>query len=180
MRAVSKNGEPIPWYTYPAIDFLCQRDFRDKIILEFGGGQSTLWWASRAKFVLSIEEDPDWFYRIRNQAPGNVELHNIAGDMDSIEKLIETRGMKFDVIIIDGNLRGSLVGLSFRYLAPDGAVIIDNSDGYGFYEQTKNRACRRIDFFGFAPGVILRHCTSIAFDNDCFLLASDVPIPQIM
>src|SRR5437588_4831670 len=54
MRAVDKNGEPIPSYTYPAIDFLFQRNFEDKLILEFGSGQSTLWWASRAKFVISI------------------------------------------------------------------------------------------------------------------------------
>ena len=58
MRAVDKKGDPIPWYTYPAIDFLLLRDYRDKNILEFGSGQSTLWWAARAKFVLSLEEDP--------------------------------------------------------------------------------------------------------------------------
>ena len=43
MEAVSKNGDPVPWYTYPIIDFLKYRNFDNKTVLEFGGGQSTLW-----------------------------------------------------------------------------------------------------------------------------------------
>ena len=45
--------------------------------------------------------------------------------------------------------------------------------------EIKDRNCRRIDFFGFAPGVSLRHCTSIVFVGDCFLLRPDIPIPVI-
>ncbi|MGC1360796.1 MAG: hypothetical protein WA826_06450, partial [Silvibacterium sp.] len=63
--AVSKNGEPIPWYTYPIIDFLSDRDFKNKNILEFGGGQSTLWWAKRARRVVTFEGKREWHDRIR-------------------------------------------------------------------------------------------------------------------
>jgi hypothetical protein len=56
--AQAADGTPLPWYTYPAIDFLTQRDFSGKNVLEFGGGQSTLWWSARARSVLTIEEDP--------------------------------------------------------------------------------------------------------------------------
>ncbi len=58
-------------------------------------------------------------------------------------------------------------------------MILDNSEGYGFYDEIKARNCRRIDFFGFAPGVSLRHCTSVVFVGDCFLLRPDIPIPLI-
>src|SRR5665811_522864 len=58
--AKSATGAPIPWYTYPAIDFLSQRNFKGKNILEFGGGQSTHWWADRAETVLTVEEDSEW------------------------------------------------------------------------------------------------------------------------
>ena len=87
--------------------------------------------------------------------------------------------MKFDVIIIDGGPRRKLVALSFQYLAPRGVIILDNAEGYGFYEEIKGRECRRIDFFGFAPGVVLRHCTSMAFVDDCFLVSPEIPIPEI-
>jgi predicted O-methyltransferase YrrM len=179
MRAVDKKGDPIPWYTYPAIDFLLHRNYRDKSILEFGCGQSTLWWAARAKFVLSIEEDAHWFAEISARVPRNVELCQVPAQIEIVEKLLQSRGAKFDVIIIDGGHRRKLVELSFRYLAPRGVIILDNAEGYGFYEEIKSMECRRIDFFGFAPGVVLRHCTSMAFVGDCFLLSPEIPIPEV-
>jgi predicted O-methyltransferase YrrM len=179
MRAVDKKGDPIPWYTYPAIDFLLLRNYRDKNILEFGSGQSTLWWGARAKFVLSLEEDPHWFAEISRRVPSNVEICQVPAGIEAIEKLVQSRRMKFDVIIIDGGPRRKLVALSFQFLAPRGVIILDNAEGYGFYEEIKGRECRRIDFFGFAPGVVLRHCTSMAFVDDCFLVSPEIPIPEI-
>lgn len=35
---VDKDGNPIPWYTYPAIEYLSNLDFCNKTILEWGGG----------------------------------------------------------------------------------------------------------------------------------------------
>jgi hypothetical protein len=179
MRAVDKKGDPIPWYTYPAIEFLLQRDYRDKRILEFGSGQSTLWWAARSKFVLSIEEDPQWFAEVSARVPSNVDLCQVPATIEVIDKLVQSRGLKFDVIIIDGGPRRKLVELAFQYLAPRGVIILDNAEGYGFYEEMKGRGCRRIDFVGFAPGVVLQHCTSMAFVNDCFVLSPEIPIPEI-
>lgn len=184
--ACAADGSPIPWYTYPAIDFLRQRSFEKCSILEFGGGQSTLWWSERAQSVLTIEEDRGWFEHIRSQIDGirsNVYLHHIPVDHTTrtvlpIRAVIEKSALsKFDIIIIDGHLRKELTALAFEYLAPAGAIILDNAEGYGLYEEIRTKHCRRIDFFGFAPGVSLRHCTSIVFIADCFLLLPEVPIP---
>ena len=35
---LDKEGNPIPWYTYPAIEYLSQFDYQDKKIFEFGCG----------------------------------------------------------------------------------------------------------------------------------------------
>lgn len=59
MSAVSRTGEPLPWYTYPCIDFISFRNFTGKSILEFGGGQSSLWWSKRAGHVVTIEGDKE-------------------------------------------------------------------------------------------------------------------------
>src|SRR5580704_17716769 len=69
MAAVSKHGEPIPWYTYPCIDFLRFRDYTNKTVLEFGGGQSSLWWASRAKSIVTMEGNLNWYDRIKSVIP---------------------------------------------------------------------------------------------------------------
>jgi hypothetical protein len=185
MSACHANGSPIPWYTYPAVDFLAQRKFDGRNVLEFGGGQSTLWWAARAQSVLTIEENIDWFARLRAQIGGNVSLHYVPADLKTrnvlpIKAVLDVSPIsRFDIIVIDGHLRAELTSLAFDYLSPGGAIIIDNAEGYGIYDVLKLRNCRRIDFFGFAPGVVLRHCTSLAFVDDCFLLSPDNGIPDL-
>ena len=72
---------------------------------------------------------------------------------------------------MDGHLREELTAIAPAYLAKGGALILDNSEGYGVYEITQKWECGRIDFFGFAPCVSLRHCTSLIFFGQCFLLS---------
>jgi hypothetical protein len=114
----------------------------------------------------------------------NVTLHHLpfigaTATITEVKKVIDAHPIRtFDVIIIDGHLRRAATELAFSYLAPGGAILIDDSEKYG-YDQIKNRNCRRIDFFGFAPGVILRRCTSLVFIEDCFLFKADIPIPDI-
>ena len=185
MTACGPSGAPIPWYTYPAIDFLEQRDFRTRDVLEFGGGQSTLWWAARARRVVTIEEDVEWASTLRSRVGANVDLHHVPVDLatrsiDSVTAVLDANPIeRFDIIVIDGHLRAELADLSFKYLAPNGALLLDNAEGYGFYDVIKSRNCRRMDFYGFAPGVVLRHCTSLLFVDDCFLLQPDIPIVDI-
>jgi hypothetical protein len=183
--ACSASGEPIPWYTYPAIDFLAQRDFSSRNVLEFGGGQSTLWWSRRAQSVLTIEEDAAWSETLRRRIGSNVTLHHVpinlrTRDTSLLKDVLDKNPIsRFDIVVVDGHLREEIMPLAFDRLAADGAMIIDNAEGYGFYDALKARDCSRIDFFGFAPGVVLRHCTSVVFRGDCFLLKPDIPIANI-
>ena len=54
-----------PWLGYRAVkrlDELIEPDWR---ILEFGSGMSTIWFARRCAFVLSLETDDRWFANVR-------------------------------------------------------------------------------------------------------------------
>ncbi len=110
MLAVDANGTPIPWYTYSAIDFLAQRNFEGKKILEFGGGQSTLWWSARAASVLTIEQDAGWYDQLRSRVRSNVSIHHIPVDhatrtVEPIRRLLNANpDREFDIIIVDGHL----------------------------------------------------------------------------
>ena len=64
---VDKDNKPIPWYTYPAIEYLSQFDYSDKEIFEFGCGYSSMFWANRAKQVTSIEDNPNWFDKWKSE-----------------------------------------------------------------------------------------------------------------
>lgn len=182
MIAVSKNGHALPWYTYPSIDFLKFRSFEDKTVLEFGGGQSTLWWAKRAQRVISLEGDEDWYNKIKKRAPGNVELHYVSmesrnNNVVQVSQILSSYSQKkYDVIIIDGLYRNDMIDISCAMLAKNGIIICDNAEGYGFYDAFKSRGLSRVDFYGNAPGVVLPHCTSIFFMSNSFVFDASIPI----
>src|ERR1700704_6537497 len=73
-RAVDRAGDPLPWYTYPAIEFLQQLDFSEKTVFEYGSGMSTLYWAARTARVVSVEDDEQGMEKVRSMAPSNVDL----------------------------------------------------------------------------------------------------------
>lgn len=57
---VASNGDQLPWYTYPVIEFLSQLDFSKKLVFEFGSGNSSKYWAKRARSITSVENDVAW------------------------------------------------------------------------------------------------------------------------
>jgi hypothetical protein len=59
------DNKPIPWYTYPAIEYIKQLDLSDKVVFEYGSGNSTLFWSEHCKNLFSVEDDPHWFKKIR-------------------------------------------------------------------------------------------------------------------
>ncbi len=182
-RSVTKDGAALPWYNYPCIHFLQQRSFSDKTILEFGGGQSTTWWAQRALRVVTFESDQKWMEKIRSQNLDNVQLHLVSGDdpeeciSDVTAVLNAAPNQRFDIIIIDGLFRRELIDIAIQFLETNGALICDNSEGYGFHEELKDKSFQRLDFFGQVPGVTLPHTTSIFFDSRCFLFDPRHTIP---
>lgn len=73
-KPLDQSGNPIPWFTYPAIDFINQFDFADKAVFEWGAGQSTLFWSTRAQRIISIESDAKWHANLGPLLPANCEL----------------------------------------------------------------------------------------------------------
>lgn len=185
MVAVDRHGYPLPWYTYPCIDFLRFRDFSGRRILEFGAGQSTVWWASVAHSVLALEGEREWVTELTQRVPGNVTLRlvdmsSVTACMRDVHDAIREQGRpRYDIVVIDGLFRKEVVPSAIEALAPNGAIICDNSDGYDIYEAFASSQFKRIDFYGNAPGVSLQHCTSVFFQNDCFLLNCAAPIGKL-
>ncbi|MGB7293175.1 MAG: hypothetical protein WBD99_13460 [Thermodesulfobacteriota bacterium] len=185
MKAVSKNGEPIPWYTYPCIDFLKYRSYEDKYVLEFGGGQSTIWWAKRAKKVITLEGDREWYEKIKTSIPDNVDLEYVSMEnkdinVSQVKTVLEAKqNSKYDVIVIDGLFRYEMIEIALTLMKDEGLIICDNAEGFGLYEGFKKSGLNRVDFFGNAPGVVLPHATSIFFKSSSFAFSSKHPIPVL-
>ncbi len=99
-KAVNKKGKPALWYTFPMNDFLEHKIYSDKIILEFGGGQSTLWWAQRGKEIVSLEGSLKWIEYIRANTSANVTVYHVQDNgVPTAKKYLDHR--LFDIIIID-------------------------------------------------------------------------------
>ena len=178
-KAVDKDGISIPWYSYPAYDFLRNKDFSTKNILEFGSGQSTLWWSLKVKSIKSFEENLIWYSKVKKLVPLNVNL--IYADdsdkslcLDFIKENLKD-GFLYDIIIIDGLFRNELCEIAIEKLAQDGCIICDNSEGggYNFKQAFLGRGYSRIDFHGFSPGVVLKQSTSFFFKEKSFVFDND-------
>ena len=99
--SVDKSGLPIPWYTYPTIEFLSHLDLSSFRVFEYGSGNSTLWWAARSKQVTSVEDNELWYEKIKYSLKQNVEYHL---EIDP-QKYSTMATNHFEVYIVDGKYR---------------------------------------------------------------------------
>lgn len=150
-RPVSNKGEPIPWYTYPAIEYLNQYTFSDKDVFEFGSGNSSFYWAARAKSVVSIESDSSWYGLLVKAIKKNQSLLLRETEETHVSSLVE-QSCLFDVIVIDGNWRRRCARAAISCLKKGGLIILDNSDWYpNTAADLRSSGFFQIDFSGFGP-----------------------------
>jgi hypothetical protein len=153
LSPVNEKGEPLPWYTYPAIEFLNQFDFSDKNVFEYGSGNSSLYWARRCSTLISIEHDSYWHNKIKRNLKNNQRLF-LRKNKNEYVKSINEFGTKFDIIIIDGAFRQDCAKeIKENLLLESGIIILDNSDWYAetarFLKDSMDMI--QVDFHGFGP-----------------------------
>lgn len=147
---IDGNGNPLPWFTYPSIEYLNQLDLKDKMIFEWGSGNSSQYFAKRAKRLISVEDNEEWYNKNARLKLENHEIFLESGDnyIGSIGK----HGLKFDVIIIDGKFRIECAKIARNYLNVGGIIILDNSDWYkNTAKYLREQNMIEVDFHGFGP-----------------------------
>jgi hypothetical protein len=168
--SVNREGEPVPWFTYPAIEYLGRLDLSGKRVFEYGCGNSTRYWGRRAASVVSVEHVASFHALIAPQLPPHCELllENPAERyINAIADYYERDGRRgFDIIVIDGHSRVRCAAIAANYLARGGVVILDNSDWFP-EAVTHLRAAGLLEssFSGFAPINDCTSTTSFFFDR---------------
>lgn len=149
-RAMDRDGEPLPWFTYPAIEYFSQLDFSRARIFEWGAGSSSLWWSRHAREVISVERNPEWHEFVKGQLRENMTLH-LASDDPAYEEVV--LGYEdLDVIVIDGEMRRECAVRAAGRLAQGGLIILDNSDWYTkAAAELRAQGFAQVDFNGFGP-----------------------------
>jgi hypothetical protein len=158
------DSSPVPWYTYPAIEYLRNIDFTDKIVFEYGSGNSSLFWADRVKKIVSVEDNTDWFNKINSPQKTNFELL-LRPTKEAYVQAIHKYNDVYDIVIIDGNHRPECARQLKNRVQGNGMVILDNSD---WFKKTAKYIRDHLDFIevdfhGFGPMNPYTTTTSVFF-----------------
>jgi hypothetical protein len=154
LSCIDRNGDPIPWYTYPAIEYLMNLDFSDRTVFEYGSGNSSLWWSKRCASIVSVEDNAEWFERIRSRAPSNMTYHFVT---DRHTYVSRPEMQKADVAIIDGEHRAACASYFIsghrEGRTTASLLLFDNSDWFpkAVRRLRENLDWLQVDFSGFGP-----------------------------
>src|SRR5690606_14173109 len=157
-------GEPIPWVTYSFIDFIEGRIHKGHTVFEYGSGNSSLYYAGRAKKVVSVEHDKDWFDKLSGSGPENSEIIFCRLQKDGeYSRMPLSLKQKFDIIIVDGRDRVNCCYHSPDALTDQGVVVLDDSERTEYQparEFLLKAGFRELSFSGISPGLFYRKSTS--------------------
>ncbi len=166
---IDRNENPLPLYTYPAIEYLKSLNFKNKKIFEFGSGNSTLFWLNKGAKVTSIEDNEIWFKNLTQEIDSNKNHKFIFAQGKEYINYILKIDTKYDVIIIDGSQnRFECTKVAINKIKKDGIIIIDNSDWF----ENSTKLVRdeldflQIDFYGFRPSKPNTSVTSFFFSRE--------------
>lgn len=148
---LSADGLPIPWYTYPAIEYFNQLNAKGLKVFEYGSGNSSLYWAHKGAEVWSVEHDPDWYENMKSRSAQLKGLF-LKDTPQEYASAITSTEQDFDLIIIDGAWRNECANIALAHLRPNGLIILDNSDWYTDVSAfLKSNGFFQVDFNGFGP-----------------------------
>lgn len=163
---VNGKGDYQPWLTYPAIEYLIGLDFSGLRVFEFGAGASTLFWAERAREVVSVEFDANWYSALLSRIPENVSLlHENHGERYA-NSIRHCKG-HFDVVVVDGAERYRSAEAALSKLAPGGMIILDNAEWYpNTADMLEAAGLIEVRFSGFSPINAFTSTTSLFLSPD--------------
>lgn len=168
--AVDSAGEALPWVTYSFIDFIKNRISQKHLIFEFGSGNSTIFYAKKAKNIVSVEHDKAWFDKIKNTSPANAEiiLCKVVANGEYSKMPVKTR-KKYHIIIVDGRDRVNCCKNALSALTPDGVLVLDDSERE-FYlpalKFLKKSGFKELSFSGISPGLFYYKTTSVFYRSE--------------
>ena len=131
-----------PWYTNPCMDVVKTWDLSDKVIMEWGGGASTIWWATKAKLVYSVDHNFEWYEKTLQEL---INLHipekhmvkyipTHEGDQTITRNayVMQFPNIKPNVCIVDGIHRYECAEYAVKVLKPEILIIDNHQQDYVF------------------------------------------------
>ena len=164
---LNADKEPLPWFSYPAIEYLETLDLSEARVFEFGSGSSTLYLESRCKHIISIEQNEKWLSKLKQMSTGSAEF-KLRETEASFANAILDGEQKYDVIIVDAipEFRSACIPNTLARIADEGIIILDDSAMYPkAYKALLEIDAYPIDFIGLSPMEDVVQTTTFFFNR---------------
>jgi hypothetical protein len=180
---INAEGLPIPWYTYPTIEYLNNLNLEGVSVLEYGSGNSSLYYLRRGAKVVSVEDDREWYEKIKVE--NNDEFFDYVFSNSKNDYINREEINSADVIVIDGSHRPDCTEYVIENILEGNSnpsmIIFDNSD---WYPRSINKLDDKVkwiraDFYGFGPINGYTWVTSIYFNPEKKLARIDSHITSM-
>lgn len=140
-----------PLLTFSFVDWLEDQDIKQKKLIEFGSGESTVYFSKLFKKVISYEDDDYWAQVINSHNLHNVEVKNFQHGFykNEIELLADADFILIDILPRETNNRLYIAEVLMEKVNYQNTLILDNGnlniDAY-FYLKSRYENCK--DFIG--------------------------------
>ena len=130
-----------PWLTPAANEFLISILKDSDIALEFGSGNSTLWFARRIQHLTSVEHNQDWYQKVqqmlKENGQDNVDYNCYPREQDGdgslsayVMQAAQFAPGSLDMVLVDGIYRDHCALKALKLICPGGILVIDNVNNY--------------------------------------------------
>lgn len=156
-RYNDERGRVLPWWTRPALEWMLKTPsggphksaaevLERLIVLEWGAGYSTVWFAENCRGITAIEHDARWrggpMNAVTNEPNCLVWHVEVPGLPEGVSREFETSrewcnryvlkawsvNPRPDLVVVDGLYRHACAELGALLLVPGGTLVFDNAD----------------------------------------------------
>jgi len=139
---------------YSIISFLEERLRKDHVLFEYGSGFSTIFYSRLVGAVYSVENDANWYEKVKEEIPSNASVYFVeadengkyAGAIENVENV--------DVVIVDGRDRVNCLERSIPMLSESGVIVLDDSERAKYqraFDVAKKAGFSNLNFEGIKP-----------------------------
>jgi hypothetical protein len=164
---IDVDGNPLPWVTYPFIQFIEPRLNNSLSVFEYGSGNSTHYYSKRVASVSCVEHDKLWYDQIKAAMPANVNLfYSELADGGEYCHYAARTNQLYEMIIVDGRDRVNSCIHCLPALTSSGVIILDDSEREkyaGAHAFLTAQGFKKINFWGTAPAIDYLKCTTIFY-----------------
>lgn len=169
-RPVDENNQPLPWFTYPIIEFLNERLSNEMTLFEYGGGNSTLYLSRLVKNVTTVEHNEEWFKHLQSNCPDNCTLIYRELEYGGAYATTSQDSKKvYNIIIVDGRDRVNCAQQAIDALSENGVIIFDDFERERYQNASvflDEHGFKQLNFWGFKPGFFDRSNTALFYRSD--------------